>query len=320
MLIGHVSDDRYSALAGVWIEFESGDGGSWETRSRASGAVHADLPPGRYRVTLRQPGYGAKRISLTVPDDMPYAFRLLSDALLGYAWPKCVRAGEQAEFRVHAAEAYDIGLCRYGWEKELVQRIGWFDEHAPRASLQLTPDGDYTQTGVAWNTVGWANPSRSQFVTAPSRSGLYYFHARTQSGAEFGFPWVVAPDRPRSRMAVLLADLTWNAYNPFGGRSNYVNADALPPVPIVNARQDLRRYADPEWNNWRAGSYAPLSFDRPEPANHLPVASHITDTIPPAGRPIIWRPRNGGSSAGWSARASPTTSTAKRSCTGACLI
>jgi hypothetical protein len=280
MLIGHVSDERYRALAGVWVEFEGGDGASWETRSRASGAVHADLPRGRYRATLRQPGRGGKRLFLTIPDDTPCAFRLLSDALVGYAWPKCVRTGEKAEFRVHAAQAYEIGLCRYGWDKELVQRIGWFDEHAPGASLQLTPHGDYTQTGVAWNKVGWANPSRSQVVTAPARSGLYYFHARTQSGEEFGFPWVVAPDRPRARMAVLLADLTWNAYNHFGGRSNYVNADALPPAPIVSARQDLRRYADPEWNNWKAGSYAPLSFDRPEPANHLSVASHITDTIP----------------------------------------
>ena len=36
---------------------------------------------------------------MTVPVDCPYQFRLLSDGLLGYAWPKWVRSGEESEFR-----------------------------------------------------------------------------------------------------------------------------------------------------------------------------------------------------------------------------
>src|SRR5438128_12252647 len=36
-------------------------------------------------------------------------------------------------------------------------------------------------------TFGYTSPHHKQFVTAPERSGLYYFHARTQSGRFFAF-------------------------------------------------------------------------------------------------------------------------------------
>ncbi|MBL8829018.1 MAG: hypothetical protein JNM18_18700, partial [Planctomycetaceae bacterium] len=50
-LIGYVSDERYVALPEVLLEFQR-DGRSSEVRSRATGAVYADLAPGEYRVTL----------------------------------------------------------------------------------------------------------------------------------------------------------------------------------------------------------------------------------------------------------------------------
>ena len=40
MLIAYVSDERYVALPDVLLEFE-GEAGSFETRSRATGSVHA---------------------------------------------------------------------------------------------------------------------------------------------------------------------------------------------------------------------------------------------------------------------------------------
>src|ERR1700756_2213479 len=113
MLIGYVSDERYVALPNVLLEFENEHGSnehgpneqrSVEARSRASGAVYADLPPGEYRVTLNKPGFGGKRVSMTVREGTPYHFRLLSDCLLGYPWPKWVKSGEKSEFRVHSPE------------------------------------------------------------------------------------------------------------------------------------------------------------------------------------------------------------------------
>src|SRR5947208_171427 len=150
MLIGYVSDERYVALAEVLLEFTNDRGESWEARSRASGSVHADLPPGEYTVTLCKPGFGSKRVNL------------------------------------------------------------------------LTNN------------------------MAPQPSGLYYFHASTKGGAAFAFPWVVAPARPQAPVAVLASDITWNAYNNFGGRSNYIHADEFPPAPTVNSRAELKRYLDPK--------------------------------------------------------------------------
>jgi N,N-dimethylformamidase len=278
MLIGYVSDERYVALTDVLLEFES-KARSVETRSRASGAVYADVTPGPYRVTLARQGFGSKRVEMVVREGEPYQFRLLSDNLLGYAWPKWVRAGEASEFRVHSSEAYKLTLWRYGQEKELVGTIGWFDEHGPGATVQITPDGDYTQTGAQWNRFGYTSPHHKQYVTAPERSGLYYFHASTASGRFFAFPWIVAPATPAAPVAVLASNITWNAYNSFGGRSNYIHPDRLPPTPTVNARLELKRYTDPDHVNYDAAEYAPLSFERPEAINHIPEADRITDPI-----------------------------------------
>ena len=279
MLIGYVSDERYAALADAALEFLDARGRSWEARSRASGAVHAELPPGEYRVVIQKPGFGAKFSRVTIPAAEPFQFRLLSDGLVGYAWPKWARAGESSEFRVHSIEPYKLELWRYGWTPELVRSLGWHDEHGLRAVMQITPDGDYTQSGVEWNRVGYANSVHSQHVAAPEKSGLYYFRASTASGRQFSFPWIVAPAKPAAKIAVLASNITWNAYNSFGGRSNYIHADGLPPTPTVNARAELKRYSDAGFFTWGADHYPPLSFDRPEPFNHIDFAETITDPI-----------------------------------------
>ncbi|MGE0377744.1 MAG: carboxypeptidase regulatory-like domain-containing protein, partial [Planctomycetaceae bacterium] len=173
MLIGYVSNERYVALGDVLFEFR-GSGGIVAARSNISGAVYADLAPGEYQAVLGKDGYGSKVVTMRARDDAPYHFRLLTDGLLGYMWPKCVKSGERSEFRVHAVQEYELELWRYGAEKEFIRRIGTFDEHGPRATMQITPDGDYTQTGVQWNKHGYHSKTLSQFLEAPDRSGLYY--------------------------------------------------------------------------------------------------------------------------------------------------
>ena len=303
MRVGYVSDERYVALVDVALEFINEQGESWEARSRATGAVFVDAPPGRYTVTLQRAGYGSKRSQVILPTTEPYHFRLLSDCLLGYAWPKWVRTGELSEFRVHAVEQYQLELWRYGWTPEFVRNLGWFDEHGPRATMQVTPDGDYTQTGVEWNKVGYNSPTHKQFIAAPDRSGLYYFRARTHSGLRFSFPWIVAPKRPTASLAVLASNMTWNAYNSFGGRSNYIHADLFPPTPTVNSRTDLIRYSNPDFVTWNYPDYAPLSFDRPEPFNDIDFDERITDPIQGASS---LSPRTGGMAITRLARATRT--------------
>jgi N,N-dimethylformamidase len=279
MLVAYVSDEHYLALPDVLLEFE-GDAGSFEARSRASGSVHVELPAGTYKVTLQQPGFGAKSVRVELaPYRTPHHFRLLSDGLLGYAWPKWLQSGEKSEFRVHSVDPYHLSLWRYGFKKQLIRPVGWFDEHGPRATMQITPDGDYTQTGVRWNEHGYTNTVLHQYVEAPARSGLYYLHARTSGGTEFAFPWIVAPREPVAPIAVLASNITWNAYNNFGGRSNYINPESLPLTPTVNARLELKRYTDPDGVVYDTDQYAPLSFERPEPINHIDLKTEITDPI-----------------------------------------
>ncbi|MSR31144.1 MAG: carboxypeptidase regulatory-like domain-containing protein [Gemmataceae bacterium] len=279
-LVGYVSDEKFVALDGVRVEFV-GKEGSFETESRATGAVYAPLLGGQYRVTLRKDGFGAKSVDFAMPPGQPpYHFRLMSNTLYGYAWPKWSRTGEKAEFRVHAMEPYQLELFRYGWKKEKVRSLGWWDEHGPLANQQVTPDGDYSQTGVEWNQRGYNNNAvHRQFVEAPGVSGLYYFHATGASGASFTFPWIVAPSEPQGPVAVLASNINWNAYNSFGGRSNYINADALPSRPTVNSRLDLKRYTQPGKSFYDSATYAPLSFDRPEPINHIDAGEKIMNPI-----------------------------------------
>lgn len=278
MLIGYVSDERYLALGDVLLEFQN-EHGSCETRSRASGSVHADLAPGPYRVYLYRPGFGSKLVDMNVTPGQPYHFRLLSDSLLGYAWPKWVRSGERSEFRMHSPAAYKLELYRHGRQKEFVRNLGWFDEHGPRATVQICPDGDYTQTGIQWNKVGYTHPVHLQYAVAPERSGLYFFHAHTATGLSTSFPWIVAPIRPTAPIAVLASNITWNAYNNFGGRSNYIHPDRLPATPTANARMELKRYIDPEHINYDTDDYAPLSFDRPDPFCAVRDNEEATDPI-----------------------------------------
>ena len=292
MLIGYVSDENYVALAGVALEFENEDG-SVEAHSRITGAIHADLKPGPYHVSLGLAGYGAKRIQMSVEEGCDrYHFRLLSDRMRGFMWPKWVPAGQASEYCIHSTDAFRLDLWRYGWRKQFVKSFGWCGEHGPRAMAQITPDGDYTHTGVAWNREGYSLEYQKHSIPAPDVSGLYYLHATTQSGQFCSFPWLVSPATPQTKIAVIASTMTWNAYNNFGGRSNYFNQAGLPDRPVLNARQDIGRYTEPDKCPYTQTS-APLSFERPDPACDIPEDAEITDPV--QGRtescfaPGLWR-------------------------------
>ena len=69
MLIGYVSDERYIALHDVQFEI-SNETLHIEARSRATGEIFADIPPGPYTVTLQKDCFGPKRakVNLTPTD------------------------------------------------------------------------------------------------------------------------------------------------------------------------------------------------------------------------------------------------------------
>jgi hypothetical protein len=304
MLVGYVSDEQHVAIADAQVEFtrDGDDASGVEVRSSASGAVRADLRPGTYTVTLAKPGYTRKFVQLEVTAGMaPHRFRLLSDRLLGYAWPKWVRAGERFELRLHAQEPFRVSLWRYGWEKRLIEDLGLFDSFGPGGDRQVVPDGDFTIDGVRWNENGYPFGADERNVrTAPPKTGLYYVHLKAQrSGTFFSFPLIVAPaetDVARTAdVAVLASTMDWNAYNDFGGRSNYVAAGELPLKPAVNVREESPYLRDTggRWWSRKDNDYAPLSFDRPEPVNRVGEQEQITDPMWQIGTehvaPTTWR-------------------------------
>lgn len=277
MLVGYVSDENYAALADVLVEIRPESGVVTVVRSAPSGAVYAEIRPGACEVILVKPGFGSKRVDVNLAEGKPHHFRLLSDTLLGYAWPKWCRAQEVVEFRVHAVEPYKLGLWRHGFERQFVRNVGWYDNHGPRAAMQTLPDGHFVESGVAWDN--GCGSSHRQTIVAPERSGLYYFHAHDRARRFTSFPLVVAPSRPTAPIAVLASTNTWNAYNPFGGRSNYILAERMIDTPIVNSKADLPRYRLAQYGEWDADEYDPISFDRPEPANQVGATEQCTDPI-----------------------------------------
>lgn len=271
MNFAYVSDENYLALSGVSVEcVRISDGACIELTSSASGALRADIQPGRYRLTLAKDGYGSKWIECDLPSSSPLQLRLMSNAPCGFMWPKWVQGGGASEIKVHAPEQYQLSLWRYGLKKEQAGVLSWFDEHAPRTTEQLLPDTDFTQSGVRWNYIGYPAMHPQQMVPAPSQSGLYYIWGRTLSGKQFSFPWVVAPATPQAKIAVLANTNTWNVYNAFGGRSNYINPTGLPATPTVHARLEHGRYTSAK-SVWMAkdDEFLPLSFERPEVGNDI---------------------------------------------------
>jgi N,N-dimethylformamidase len=304
--IGWVSDEYDLAIADVAVDVERDGELIAQARSGPTGAIVLDVAPGAYVLSLARDGYGAKRVTVELgPDRPPLRLRLLSDRLIGFVWPRWARTGERSELRFHGAEPYRLSLWRYGRERELQRILGWYDEHGPRAVMQILPDGDFTVDGVHWNEVGYSgNPHHTYKVAAPERSGLYYVHAEGESGAWFSAPWVVAPAAPSARVAVVLSTNTWNAYNLFGGRSNYVNTPWLPDRPVVNARQDLDRFDQSAMSSWGHPDsvYQPLSFERPEPGNLVPrdarpedpIGGRLASSLAPAEwRLLAWLEREG---------------------------
>ena len=237
MLIGYVSDERYLALSGVALEFVDDRGQSWEARSRATGAVHVDLPAGSYTVTLQHPGYGAKRSrglgARLVAAPVPAARRRAERLRLAQVGPRRRSRRVPRPCR-RTVPPGTVAIRLVARTRARASAGSTSTARGPRCRSR--PTAITPRSGVEWNKVGYNSPTHRQFVAAPDRSGLYYFRARTPSGSRFAFPWIVAPARPAAPLAVLASNITWNAYNSFGGRSNYIHADELPPTPTVNSR------------------------------------------------------------------------------------
>lgn len=290
MLLGYVSDEMYVAISDVQVEFRSADKQNrteaFLFRSAPSGAIYGEIPIGEYDVAISHPGYGSKISRYTRElQSKPVQFRLMSKKLTGYIWPKWSQSGAKAEIRFSSHEVVDISLWRLGWDVEHVREIGRFEPFAPLGDSQTLPDGDISQSGVGWNhdRFPFGPDLDARTLIAPEESGLYYIQLKGLSGETFTFPWIVAPRAPRAKIAVLASNICWNAYNDWGGRSNYVAADKLPDSPTISVTQESPWFRPTGAVWWVNYSFEPLSFDRPEPINSLDLSESITDPIKKIG-------------------------------------
>ena len=198
MLVGYVSDERYVALEGVAIEFER-DG---ET---VAVVVHA-ARQGHRRGRARH-----------IPGDTAQG-RVRGEGRSRWIWRRarrrtssaCCRTGStDTSGRAGSARASGRAvLPRHGvvpadaralWRESASScgSSGWYDEHGPNAVMQITPDGDWTQSGIGFNRIGFANNPHHTQIVHGARSGRasYYVEQKGESGAWFAAPWVVAPAR-----------------------------------------------------------------------------------------------------------------------------
>jgi hypothetical protein len=289
MLVGFVSDEMFVAIADAIIEFHNlGSGERFTTRSSASGALALELKNGNYQVYISHKDFGSKISEIEIDSKTtPHQFRLLSKALVGYVWPKWSRGGSPAEIRFSSHSPVSISLYRYGWEKEFIKKIGIFEPFAPQGDSQTVPDGDISKSGVQWNHARFDYPPDldARRVLAPSTSSLYYFHMEAENGERFSFPWIVAPalEAKKKDIAVLTSNICWNAYNDWGGRSNYVAANRLPDAPTISPTQRSPWFRPTGAFWWVDNEFEPLSFDRPEPVNSDRLSEKITDPIDKIG-------------------------------------
>lgn len=273
MLIAYVSDEYYVAIPSAPYVIKTATGQSSSGLTDANGEIHAEIGAGEIELAVNHGGFGPKKVLARFETNNPIQLRLLSETLYGFVWPKWVKKGDPAEVLISSKSPYRAELWKYGKKKIKISNLG-FDSHPLGATMQRLEDGDFVGEGVNWRD--------GIRFKAPEHSGLYMVHIRNLSGEHISVPLIVSPKNPESEIAVLTSSITWNAYNNFGGRSNYVLASGLPSRPLLSRRIDLPRYQEDftgEHDSWSTEEYPFISFKRPEPANQIPFEEQITDDI-----------------------------------------
>jgi hypothetical protein len=151
-----------------------------------------DLSPGDYEVCLAKPGFGCKRVRIAIGEGKPYYFRLLSDRLLGYAWPKWCRAEKPSNGASTRSSrtSWDCGamVIARSLSAILAGTILWIIEHAPEVTtlrdpyfyLDPTSDGEVYQLAKnLWLKLVEANESNVTILG--NASGFFTLHDKALS-------------------------------------------------------------------------------------------------------------------------------------------
>ena len=164
----------------------------------------------------------------------------------GYCWPMSVSPGETVSFHVSAMSPGRATVSYF----RLAGR-------GPQFSDALGSDtdfvADFRATGRWDSDCGWPVDFTFTVPAGPSEWGPGFYAARVQaaSGAPFDIPFVVKRGTDAGKVALLVNVNTWNAYNSWGGSSNYTT-DRYAKVTLTAKRPNhhlLTSHADSSKGN-----------------------------------------------------------------------
>ena len=219
-----------------------------------------------------------KRPDTVKPGAEPHQFRLLSGRPARLRLAEVGEAGEKSEFRVHSVEPYKLSLWRYGLAKERAATLDGSTSTAPAPRCRSRPTATTPGPASSGTSRDTRTPTTSSSSTAPERSGLYYFHAETARGDVFrSLDRRPGAAHAPGRRAGLEHDLERLQQL---RRPEQLHQPGQ-AAPHAHRQRPARtaRYTDPDSITYDTEDYAPLSFDRPEPINHIDPAEQITDPI-----------------------------------------
>ena len=143
-------------------------------------------------------------------------------SITGYASKYSFDPDEQIDLFIHADKPAKAKLYRLG--EELVPFDVAFEVEPQPQSPQFS-----RYKGMGWNKT-------HQLSASDFPAGVYVLEITTgedEADAEsFRIPFVVKPEAP-PKIALVLSTHTWDAYNAFGGASNYSNQQFSAPVNAV---------------------------------------------------------------------------------------
>ena len=171
-------------------------------------------------------------------------------AMSGYADASAVTPGDPVTLFVSTtAPSYTVSAYRMGWYGGDKARKVWSStkqrgqEQTAQGFIQATlTHFAKWQPSLTVDTAGWV-------------PGMYLLRLSGSTGAEWLVPLVVRAPSADGRLVLVMSDLTWQAYNMWGGRSAYEGSGGFPD------RSRVVSFSRPYLNGSGTGKY--LGFEQP---------------------------------------------------------
>ncbi|MEP6799491.1 MAG: N,N-dimethylformamidase beta subunit family domain-containing protein, partial [Lapillicoccus sp.] len=146
------------------------------------------------------------------------------NTIQGFATQISVNPGATVQFKIKSTAAYSIKVYRLGYYNGLGARLQSGTISVPSPGTQPTCISDSSTQNVDcgnWSvSASWAVPSAAV-------SGVYVAHLVQANGDESHITFVVRDDSSHSDVIFKTSDMTWQAYNTYGGADFYTAPTSL---------------------------------------------------------------------------------------------